>query len=237
MRRQMSTEGRALAADAKAFLGALPWDNDTVRNMWRYLGPHWTTSSMQNDLLDELSGCITAQPDLAARLQVKNLALTAKIMEAAATQTADTYQTAQSFRWIRALGEDITHRQQVVLTLHHLGNHDKHWVSLVIDGEHQMIRYGNSYGTEMPPDLVEACQWWLSQHAATPFAVEVLPITAQSSDDTSSCGFLSDNSLGHFAFPNTVPLVASSGIKAARTSAFLLIAAKVLDQVRRGYIR
>ncbi|KAJ8594099.1 hypothetical protein M405DRAFT_858399 [Rhizopogon salebrosus TDB-379] len=55
MRQQRSRERRALAEDVKAFFGALPWDNIAVRNMWRFLGPHWTTSSMQNDLLDELT--------------------------------------------------------------------------------------------------------------------------------------------------------------------------------------
>jgi hypothetical protein len=156
LRQQRSRERCALAEDAKAFFRALPWDN-AVRNMWRFIGPHWTTSSMQNDLLGELSNCITAWPHLTTRLQVRNLSL--KIMEAAATQTSDTYQTAQSFRWIRALGKDRILHQQTVLTLHHLGNNNKHWVSLVIDGEHQTMHYGNLYGTEIPPDLVTACQW------------------------------------------------------------------------------
>jgi hypothetical protein len=123
---QRSRERRALAEDAKAFFRDLPWDNNTVHNMWRFIGPHWTTSLMQNDLLDELSNRITAWPHLAARLQVRNLSLTAKIMEAAATHTSDTYQTAQSFRWIRALGEDIILHQQTILTLHHLGENNKH---------------------------------------------------------------------------------------------------------------
>jgi hypothetical protein len=77
-------------------------------------------------------------------------------MEAAATQTSDMYQTAQSFRWIWALGEDKILHQQTILTLHHLGDDNKHWVSLVIDGEHQTMYYGNSYGTEILPDLVTA---------------------------------------------------------------------------------
>ncbi|KAJ8579203.1 hypothetical protein M405DRAFT_870581 [Rhizopogon salebrosus TDB-379] len=155
-------------------------------------------------------------------------------MEAAATQTAEMYQTAQSFRWIRALGEDIVLRQQVVLTLHHLGNDNKHWVSLIIDGKHQTMHYGNSYGTEVPPDLVKAYQWWLLQHGATPFTIKALPITAQSPDDTSSCGFLANNSLKHFAFPNTVPLIASSGIKATRMKTFIQNAGKVLDQIAQA---
>lgn len=230
IRQHRSAERRLLAEDAKAFLAALPWDSDTVQSMWHYLGPHWTTSSQQNDLLDVLSDHIAAQPDLSDWLQAKNLALSAKIMEAAA-QTADTYQTAQSFKWLRALGEDIIHHQQIVLTLHHLGKENPHWVALIIDGDHQTIRYGNSYGVEIPPRLFNACQWWLSQHGSTPFAVEMLPITTQHSKDTSSCGFLAQNSLDHFAFPDTVPLITSMEIKAARVKTFLLIAEQVLCQV------
>jgi hypothetical protein len=134
------------------------------------------------------------------------------------------------------LGEDIILHQQTVLTLHHLGDDNKHWVSLVIDGKHQTMHYGNLYGTEIPPDLVTACQWWLLQHGATPFAVEALPITAQSPDDTSLCGFLANNSLEHFAFPKTVPLIASLGIKTTRMKTFILTAGQVLDQVRHSYL-
>jgi hypothetical protein len=174
--KQRLAERRLLAEDARAFFAALPWDSNMVRSMWRYLGPHWTTSSQQNDLLDVLSDRIAAQPDLSDRLQVKNLVLSAKIMEAAA-QTADTYQMAQSFKWLRALGKDIMHRQKTVSTLHHLGKENPHWVALIIDGDNRTIRYGNSYGVEIPPRLFDACQWWLAQHGSIPFAVEMLPIT------------------------------------------------------------
>jgi hypothetical protein len=37
---QRSRERHALAEDAKAFLRAVPWDNNAVRNMWRFIGPH-----------------------------------------------------------------------------------------------------------------------------------------------------------------------------------------------------
>jgi hypothetical protein len=62
----------------------------------------------------------------------------------------------------------------------------------------------------------------------------MLPITFQQPDDTSSCGFLSDNSLQHFAFPDTVPLIAQSEIQVARMKAFLLLGQEVLDQVCLG---
>lgn len=42
-----------------------------------------TMSSQQNDMLDTLSDHITTQPELADRMCVNRLALSAKIMEAA----------------------------------------------------------------------------------------------------------------------------------------------------------
>src|SRR5882762_10784606 len=72
-------------------------------------------------------------------------------------------------------------------------------------------------------------QWWLSQHVSSPFRVTTLPITSQEPEDTSSCGFLADNSLQHFAFPSSVLLILRPGIQAARMKAFLLLAQQVLD--------
>lgn len=229
VRQKISVERRQLAEAAIVLLATLPWDSMPVRTLWRYLGPHWTTGTQQNDLLDILSDHITAQPVLAEHLQVKGLALSAKIIEAAAMQNTTTYKTAQTFRWIRNLGEEVVHGRKGVLTIHHLGEDNQHWVAIVIDGEHETIHYGNSYGTNMPFELLDAYQWWLSQHALSPFAIEKLPITSQ--EDTSSCGLLSHNSLGHFAFPDTIPLIASSGIQAARMKTFLLMAERIVDQV------
>jgi hypothetical protein len=207
-----SIERQQLAEDAKVFLAALPWDSLPVCNLWRFLGPHWTTGSQQSDLLDDLSDRIMAQPDLAEKLCVKGLALSAKIIEAAASQDTDLYRTAQTFRWIRQLGDDIVLHKRSSLTLHNLGEDNQHWVALVIDGETQTIWYGNSYGTDIAPELVDAYQWWLLQHTSSPFMLAILPITFQELYNTSLCSFLSHNSLEHFAFPDTVPLIASSGI-------------------------
>ena len=115
-------------------------------SLWRYLGPNWTTGTQQNDLLDILSDRITAQPALAERLQVRGLTLSAKIIEVAATQDPATYKAAQTFRWIRTLGEEIVHGRQGVLTIHHLGKDNQHWVAIVIDGEHPRPNFRNHFG-------------------------------------------------------------------------------------------
>ena len=83
--KKWSPELRELAGDTKAFLATLPWNNEPVRVMWCYLGPHMTMSSQQNDMLDNLSDHIATQQHLAGIMCVKGLALTVKIMEAAAT--------------------------------------------------------------------------------------------------------------------------------------------------------
>jgi hypothetical protein len=229
VRQKISAERRELAQGATVLLAALPWDSNSVRSLWRYLGPHWTTGTQQNDLLDILSDRITTQPALAERLQVRGLALSAKIIEAAATEDSAVYKATQTFRWLRSLGEEVVHGRQGVLTIHHLGEDNQHWVAIVINGEDETIHYGNSYGADMPQELVDAYQWWLSQHASSPFTIEKLPMTFQ--EDTSSCGILSQNSLEHFAFPNTIPLIASSGIHAARLRTFILMAEQICDQV------
>jgi hypothetical protein len=183
-------------------------------------------------MLDNLSDCIAAQPDLAATMTVKNLALSAKILEAAAGKHLGTYQSAKTFAWLRAIGDDIAVGKQQILTQHHLGKDNHHWVGLVVDGECEIIHYGDSFGTDMPSDLREAYQWWLSQHSKSTFALRTLAIPVQELDDNSLCGFLATNSLEHFAFPDTIPLLPRSEIQMKRLKTFILAAQQMLDQVR-----
>ena len=84
----------------------------------------------------------------------------------------------------------------------------------------------------MPLDLMQACHWWLSQHTLDHFAVVDLQIAPQATNDTSLCGILADDSLEHHSFPDTVPLIPSSRIEAARMRMFLLMGEAALEQVR-----
>ena len=152
-------------------------------------------------------------------------------MEAAATQDVGTYQTEKSFQWIWELGDDIVQRKQMTLTQHHLGKDCPHWVWLIIDGEHELIWYGDLFSGNIPPNILEAYQWWLSQHTESQFSLQRLPITVQEVNDTSSCGFLVHNSLEHFAFPESVPLLATSGIQVVRMKTFIRTGEQVLAQV------
>jgi hypothetical protein len=94
IRQKRSIERRQVAEDVRAFLAALPWDSEPVRTMWRFLGRHFTTGSQQDSLLDRLSDCIAAQPDIVGRLCVRSLALSTKILEAATGKKTGTYATA-----------------------------------------------------------------------------------------------------------------------------------------------
>ena len=136
---------------------------------------------------------------------------------------------SSDLRWLRAIGDDITTRQQALLTIANLGDENQHWVGLVVDAEEKAIYYGDSLESPIPPDLVETYQWWISQHSSTSFEVKNLPITHQ--EDGSSCGILADNSLTHFALPNLVPLFKSFEARAARMSAFIHVANHILERV------
>jgi hypothetical protein len=78
IRQRRSAERRQLAGDARAFLAALPWDVEMVRTLWQFLGPHFTTGSQQDTMLDMLGDHIAAWPNLAGQLHVKSLALSSK---------------------------------------------------------------------------------------------------------------------------------------------------------------
>jgi hypothetical protein len=80
VRQKISMEQRELVEAVTVLLATLPWDSMPVCALWCYLGPHWTTGTQQNDLLDILSDRITAQPALAEQLQVKGLASVATVM-------------------------------------------------------------------------------------------------------------------------------------------------------------
>jgi Ulp1 protease family, C-terminal catalytic domain len=118
--------------------------------------------------------------------------------------------------------------------MQHLGKTNPHWVAIVVDAKRGAIKYGDSFGNDMPFYLLEAYQWWLSQHSSTPFALEELPIATQT--DSSSCGFLSNNSLEHYAFPESVPLIRNFDIAAVRMKTFLLIGNQILGSTVSRYI-
>lgn len=207
---QETTGGRSaelvrLTQDAQDALATLPLDSPTVASLWRYLGLHWTTGTQQDNLLDALADRIIADPVLSEQLSVHGLSLTAKIIQMASLQDSHTYRTAKHCQWLHIVAESVLHRNKGILTMHNLGKVNPHWVAIVVDPAHRLIRYGDGYGSAMPAKLLQAYQWWLSQHTTDTFAEGKLEITIQ--DDTLSCGLFAQNALDHFAFPLTDPLI------------------------------
>jgi hypothetical protein len=237
LHQKKALQHRTYAEDVNIFLTELPWginkcgvlDTEPIDTMWCYLGPHFTTRSQQNDLLEILHNCIVTDPGLVQRLHVEGVALTAALKGAVATRGMDTYHTGQQFAWIRAIGDDLMKQEQALLTMAHLGDDNKHWVGIVIDARDKVIYYGDSLESPIPPDLLETYQWWILQHSTSSFDLQDLPITHQ--EDGSSCGILADNGLSHFAFPELFPLFKSFEVHAARMSTFTHIANHILEQV------
>jgi hypothetical protein len=228
---------RTYVEDVNILLTELPWginkcdvlDTEPIHTMWRYLGPHFTTGSQQNDLLEILHNHIITNPGLVQCLCVKGVALTAALKGAVATRGMDAYHTGQQFAWIRAIGDDLMKQEQALLTMAHLDDDNKHWVGIVINAQDKVIYYGDSLESPIPPDLLETYRWWISQHLTSSFDLQDLPITRQ--EDGSSCGILADNSLSHFAFPELFLLFKSFEVRAARMSTFARIANHILKQV------
>jgi hypothetical protein len=237
LQQKKSLHRRTYAEDVNILLSELPWgikkcglsDSEPIHTLWRFLGPHFTTGSQQNDLLEILRSHVAADPGLVQHIRVEGVALTAKLAEAAATNGTDAYHTEKRFAWVRTLGEDIMKREQALLTLAHLGDDNQHWVGLVVDAKEKAMHYGDSLGYPIPPDLLRNYEWWISQHSSSSFVLKDLPVTHQ--EDGSSCGVLADNGLNHFTWPKLFPLFKSFEARAARMSTFIRVAKHILERV------
>jgi len=73
------------------------------------------------------------------------------------------------------------------LTICHLGHDNKHWVTLVVNGESKQLAYGNSMDHKIPEEILIAYQEWFSQHSSA-FTLKQLLILKQV--DLFSCGIL-----------------------------------------------
>jgi hypothetical protein len=238
LRQKRSPQRRAHAEDVSILLAALPWggkkcglsDDEPIHTLWRYLGPHFTTGSQQNDMLEILRTKVAADPHLVQRLRIEGMAFTEKLRQAFATRGTEAYKTEQRFAWLRTIGEDLVETGRTLLTIAHLGDNNKHWVGLVVDAEAHVIQYGDALGSPILPDLLEAYEWWILQHTASPFQTKELQITKQ--EDSSSCGILADNAVGHFALPGAFPLMkASEACSIGRMSTFIRVANYILERV------
>ncbi|XP_006456240.1 hypothetical protein AGABI2DRAFT_146132 [Agaricus bisporus var. bisporus H97] len=83
-----------------------------------------------------------------------------------------------------------------------------HWVAVVLDLEHGVVRYGDPTGAAAPSELLEMIMWWLGQHEwSRELKTEMLPCPNQV--DSHSCSTLAFNSVVSHFYPS-IPLVSAS---------------------------
>ncbi|KAJ7812888.1 hypothetical protein B0H14DRAFT_3751873 [Mycena olivaceomarginata] len=219
----------------------LPWglakqgvsDSEPFHSVWRLLGPNWLEGSQMNDMLELLRHKINTHPDLVRNTRVSGTALVPKILQAYRAAGDGTYWMARDLQWIRDLGDDLVQNRAALLTSAHLGpvTDEPHWVGIVFDcRDKPVVRYGDSFKSPIPAELLAACTWWLGQHTMTLAPVEhaELPIARQ--QDGHSRGMLVNNAHEHFIDPS-VPLDGPTHVANARLQIFNKIATRGLEQL------
>ncbi|KAJ6510463.1 hypothetical protein C8R45DRAFT_389538 [Mycena sanguinolenta] len=223
------------ATDVAKLLGILPWnglkrglsDTAPIHTLWRFLGTEWPSSTDENDMLEILRERIASDSHLAGCVRVEAVELTAKLT--AAFEKRETVDYRQS-RWLSTLGTDVFEHGERLVTIAHLGVHDrrKHWVAIHIDGPGRLLRYGDSFNNDIPPTLRQAYEWWASQHISDLLQFDALPTSNQT--DGHSCGILSGNAAERAVYPE-IPAMEQSNIGLERLRMFSKIANRILDRI------
>jgi Ulp1 protease family, C-terminal catalytic domain len=125
--------------------------------------------------------------------------------------------------------------------------HGNHWVALVVVLKTHTILYGDSASGTPDVDLINALSWFCSGFSEAPlpcsptFSLSTLPCPKQDiSTDSWNCGIFSYNTLAHYFFPTTIPILQhteTSGFgNAARLECLSNIIAQYHHQVRTSII-
>ncbi|KAF7359565.1 hypothetical protein MVEN_00679900 [Mycena venus] len=190
-------------------------DSEPFHTLWRFVGANWLSGSQINDMLELLRYKVNTVPE-----SMQN------------TPEAGTYWTAPDLRWIRDLAKDVVQSRSALITSGHLGpiTDEPHWVAIVFDmtQPNGVLRYGDSFGGEIPGELVAACRWWLNQHTTVKLELAGLPIVHQ--EDGHSCGILVDNAQQDFV-DLSVPLLETAKFMDARLEVFNKICVRALEQL------
>ncbi|KAJ7794834.1 hypothetical protein B0H14DRAFT_3556186 [Mycena olivaceomarginata] len=207
-------------------LAMVPWgrckpvglsDSEPFHTLWRFVGAHWLSGSQMNDMLELLRNKVNTIPESIQNTRIWGTALVPKILAAYRAADAGTYWTAPDLRWIRDLRKDVVQSRAALITSGHLGliTDELHWVAVVFDMTQPvgLVRYGDSFGGEIPEELAAACH---------------LPIALQ--EDGYSCGILVDNAQQHFVDPS-VPLLGSAKFLDARLEVFNKLCVRALEQL------
>ncbi|KAJ7106624.1 hypothetical protein C8R44DRAFT_805589 [Mycena epipterygia] len=136
-------------------------------------------------------------------------------------------------RWLRNLGNDVFGHGERLVTIAHLGVHNKqkHWVALEVDGPNRQFLYGDSLGKDIPLVLRQAYEWWMARHTPDPIQFGSLPTSIQT--DGHSCGMLAGNAAERAVYPD-VAVMDQADVVLARLQIFSGLANWVLDRVRHS---
>ncbi|KAJ6592094.1 hypothetical protein DFH09DRAFT_1073168 [Mycena vulgaris] len=205
-----------------------------VHTLWRFLGPKWLSSTNEDDMLEILRDRIEGDRDQVGSVLVESVYFSDKLAAAFkvrhSTAPGD-HELSQSTRWLYSLGEDIFRRGQRLITIAHLGVHNKqkHWIAIDVDGPERLLCYGDSFGEEIPPPLRDAYVWWASKHVPEPLRFDLLPTSKQT--DGHSCSPLAFNAAAHAIYPNQIPLMPETDVVLGGLSQWNRIAGRVLNRV------
>jgi hypothetical protein len=194
-------ETRQLADSAQLALIQLPWagemhsfsDPEPIALYAHYLSERWLRTTHINQQLELL------QSDLTLGGQTDNRVVAPRFFEQLLklyiTRSHVPYTNKSGNRNIWAIGEDLAQgaRSKVggVANLN-----SNHWVGIVVDRDLSTIFYGDSFSpTQLPSksDILDAVDWWVSQHVGSSYGRKPLAITLQM--DSYNCGILSVNAV------------------------------------------
>ncbi|KAJ7759792.1 hypothetical protein DFH07DRAFT_772123 [Mycena maculata] len=219
---------RKQGTDVTKLLGILPCS--PLHTLWRYPGTEWLSSSDINDALELLRGRVAADAELAGSVRVEAVEFTAKITDAFKGREKFDYEESVGMRWLRSLGNDIFGHGERLVTIAHLGAHNKkkHWVAIEVDGQRRVVRYGDSLGDDIPPTLRQAYEWWMSHHTVDPVQFGSLPTSMQT--DGHSCGPMAINCAERCVFPE-IPSMEQGDVPLARLRMLSTLSNRVLDRI------
>jgi hypothetical protein len=238
---------RDLAKEAVLLLNDLPWDakkpsglsdGEHTNTLWRFLQTNWLSDSEMNDMLELLRAKVLSKHAWSGKFRVEGVHLTKMILKAFKTAGTDAYMSRREFAWARSVGEEIEVRKMVLLTAGHLGHLEDepelHWVSIVVDAEHGVTRYGDSFQTPIPEEIRAAYEWWMNQHKPERLTSNDLPISHQL--DGHACGFFAMNALEHHIDPEGCPLLKNNDVRSERLSKFNAVAKHISARVRTSML-
>lgn len=238
---------RDSAKEAVLLLNDLPWDTkkpsglsdgEHTNTLWRFLQTNWLSDSEMNDMLELLRAKVLSNRVWSGKFCVEGVHLTKMVLKAFKTAGTDAYMSRREFAWARSVGEELEARKMVLLTAGYLGQLEDepelHWVSIVIDAEQGVTRYGDSFQAPIPEEIRAAYEWWMNQHRLERLTSSHLPISRQL--DGHACGFFAMNALEHHVNPEGCPLLKNIDVGSEHLSKFNAVAKHISARVRTSLL-